>query len=66
MVDIFQTLLKSKHKWLNNKKNAIKTQTVNTKSGIFISSRIPTIEQRSDFITAGIPWDKKHTFEGKR
>ena len=41
------------------RKDAIKTQTVKTKAGIFIRSRIPTNEQKSNFIMAGIPWDKK-------
>ena len=41
------------------RKDAIKTQTVKIKAGIFISSRIPTNEQKSNFIMAGIPWDKK-------
>ena len=60
VVDFFQILLKSQHKWLNMaRKDAIKTQTVKTKAGIFISSRIPTNEQKSNFIMAGIPWDKK-------
>ena len=40
-------------------KDATKTQTVNTKAGIFISTRIPINEQKSNFIMAGIPWDKK-------
>ena len=41
------------------RKNARKRQTVKIKAGIFISSRIPTNEQKSNFIMAGIPWDKK-------
>ena len=40
-------------------KDAINMQAVNTKAGIFVSSKIPTNEQKSHFITAGIHWDRK-------
>ena len=50
----------AQHGWTNAIiKDAIKTQTVDTKAGIFIGSRIPTNEQKSILIMAGIPWDKK-------
>ena len=50
----------AKYGWTNAIiKDAKKPQTVNTKAGIFIGSRIPTNEQKSNFIMAEIPWDKK-------
>ena len=40
-------------------KDAINMRAVNTKAGIFVSSKIPTNGQKSHFITAGIHWDRK-------